>query len=228
MVAPLPRLRVDGARCPHALAPQLAAAASTFGAELHTVGQAGLLGALLALGQLGRGSSDGSTWAGMPAFSIAHAEAGAEGSGDGRGREYCIRLGDASTWVRSALTEQVVSWLFVRTATPARGLAKALAARVADVPQGRAVGLEAPLLGPERPRKLRVAKLAHAVATAHAWQVTPSIVTLPTRPFQCTAVLTKPDDPAAEGLREGHWEGWFLQVCAWPKGPCMRQRPSDV
>mmetsp|Transcript_47067 Transcript_47067/g.132754 ORF Transcript_47067/g.132754 Transcript_47067/m.132754 type:complete len:288 (-) Transcript_47067:43-906(-) len=113
---------------------------------------------------------------------------------------------------------QADSKLLVGNRTVVMPLAKAVAARVKLLPEGRSVLVETAILGNEQPRNLRVARLANAVARAYEWQVRPVDASRPTRPFRCSARLVGGEPPSGEA-REDEGDSCFLQVEVFPDGP---------
>eukprot|EP00928_Gymnodinium_smaydae_P058165 TRINITY_DN41390_c0_g1_i1.p1 TRINITY_DN41390_c0_g1~~TRINITY_DN41390_c0_g1_i1.p1 ORF type:complete len:329 (+),score=71.44 TRINITY_DN41390_c0_g1_i1:81-989(+) len=80
-----------------------------------------------------------------------------------------------------------VQKLLVGTHTSVMPLAKAIAARSKELPPGTRLFVETLLVGGEESRRLRVARVAHALARAHKWQVSPVDPRRPTRVFRCLA-----------------------------------------
>eukprot|EP00444_Apocalathium_aciculiferum_P049427 CAMPEP_0183510874 /NCGR_PEP_ID=MMETSP0371-20130417/10565_1 /TAXON_ID=268820 /ORGANISM="Peridinium aciculiferum, Strain PAER-2" /LENGTH=302 /DNA_ID=CAMNT_0025707739 /DNA_START=49 /DNA_END=955 /DNA_ORIENTATION=+ len=119
--------------------------------------------------------------------------------------------------------------LLVGNATEVMKLAKAIAARAKAMEAGRALTVETSLLGQEKSLRLRVARLAHAVARAHHWQVAPEDAARPVRTFRCCAVLVEGTEPP-EGKRQAVEGGNFLRVMILPEGPAggfLLGQPGD-
>jgi len=221
-----PDVRADGAVSSQRLVEMLAVASGEHerGVELLTVGQSGVVAAFFALGGLRLGRRRAS-------FTLAHGgEEGREDgvAGDGSlgsrgGREYRISLEPADLWpCESTLVAD--SKLVVTSKTPIQGLAKALAARVAWLPQGRTLAIETALERDGALRRLRISKLAHAVGRVHRWQMWPDDPKLPTRPFRCVASLAVQE---REGEPGGE-EGWTFRLEVLPRGPSQHAAMADV
>lgn len=195
------------------------------GVDVLAVGQKGTLAALRAAAELGR---DGS----VPTFTLS--QVGAEEvkasarSGfrvDGW-NNYRLALAPADAWASCALAPgsggaAEPARLIVGNETEVQPLAKAVAARVGALPEGGRVAVETALGGGEERRRLRIAKLAKAVARAYGWQVAPNDASLPTRPFRCAVAIVDGEDTgqAPTGRLSGSNHGTFLRLELLPEGP---------
>eukprot|EP00931_Biecheleriopsis_adriatica_P091837 TRINITY_DN65709_c0_g1_i1.p1 TRINITY_DN65709_c0_g1~~TRINITY_DN65709_c0_g1_i1.p1 ORF type:complete len:250 (+),score=54.54 TRINITY_DN65709_c0_g1_i1:29-751(+) len=216
-----PELRVDGATNAASLPDELGKITQghTQPAALRVIGQAGLATALKTLAELRSGRH-------AAAFTMEHAQAPGSSSaeeGSRGGRAYSLQLKPASQWL-APKRRQLSSTLTVTDASYVQGLAKALAARVAELPEDRAVGLDVSMKGNERAKWHRLAKAAHAVARAYEWQVRPTVA-LPTRPFLCVATLVSSQAPtaASAGAHGSQTAGPLLRLEAVPEGPLSRE-----
>ncbi|CAJ1435053.1 unnamed protein product [Effrenium voratum] len=158
-------------------------------ALLQTVGQAGLATCLEMLAQLRYQRS-------TAVFSLEQAdksEASGPAAEGARGKQFRFSLPSAVQWRSSAA---VSSTLQVTEQSSVQGVAKALAARVAELPHRagpQAIAVHVDVRVARTVRWHRLLKAAYAIARVHEWQVRPSLPK-PTRPFSCQAVLLRVDE----------------------------------
>ncbi|CAK0861323.1 unnamed protein product [Prorocentrum cordatum] len=188
---------VDGGKVPDDVVAEMARASGQHERPLDVlaVGQRGTMAALSALAQLRQESQS-------PTFTvskieqediIAQARPGFRVDGH---NNYRLNVPEASLWEKVP-GERVASRLMVGNQTEVMPLAKAIAARVKEVPEGGSISVETTVGGRDERRLLRVSRLVHAVARALHWQVSPVDATRPTRPFRCAASLVGDQAPAA-------------------------------
>lgn len=185
------------------------------GIDILAVGQNGIFVALSTMAEL-------QCPKGTPTFMVAalqseeiqsHAPEGYRIDGK---NNYRLVLAAASTWENKSHWQND-SRLLVGNGTTVMPLAKAIAARVKLLPEGKSVAVETALLGNVQPRNLRVSRLAHALARAHQWQMNPVDAKRPTRPFRCFAEFVSGDAPHDETKQDGVRS--FLRVEVLPEGP---------
>merc|ERR1712232_1503927 len=106
---------------------------------------------------------------------------------------YSLLLAPTKSWQSRPDSEKLKSkegfLLRVGNRTIVQPLAKAIASRSKEIAEGDFFGVETLLKGNEDAKRLRVARLAHAIGRAHGWQINPVDATRPTRPFRCMAGL---------------------------------------
>jgi hypothetical protein len=128
---------------------------------------------------------------------------------------YRAELPARSTWeapdAMRALPDQRLT---VGNKTGVMGLAKAIAARAKMLPVKRSFVVETAVGGKDAFARLRFCKLAHALARAHEWQVTPENASHPVRLFRCAVALVEREREA-----KNSGESLFLQVEVMPEGP---------
>ncbi|CAE8650021.1 unnamed protein product [Polarella glacialis] len=112
--------------------------------------------------------------------------------------------------------------LQVGNKTQVMPLAKAVAARVKELPESGFVLVETSLQGGASALYLRTSHLAQSLARAHSWQARPVDLTRPTRQFLCVASIS----PAAAASEEGAQS--ILQIAVFPEGPKFGRLPSSV
>merc|ERR1712060_1014260 len=93
------------------------------------------------------------------------------------------------TWELATALERVDSKLLVGNGTSVQPLAKAVAARAKELPEGKSLIVETSVSGQAEPTRLRVSKLANSVSRAYGWQVNPNDTSRPVRSFRCISSL---------------------------------------
>mmetsp|Transcript_42400 Transcript_42400/g.70286 ORF Transcript_42400/g.70286 Transcript_42400/m.70286 type:complete len:264 (-) Transcript_42400:57-848(-) len=220
------KVRVDGLRNVQEVVSEVEFVSEKYsrGVHLLAIGQPGIVSAFHVAAALRQNSL-------APAFELASAREPAGFSSPGqedwekernrlgprsdRRRIYCLTFPPIAEW-RAKVQRQIDSRLNVGNATQIRPLAKALAARSAVLPEGKAVALETALLEDEKlsTRRLRISHMAQVLALAHQWEVSPVDPSKPTRTFRCIAELAR--DKAGRSQSLG---GWMLRLEVLPEGP---------
>lgn len=215
---------VDGSRKPHDVLADLqkcVARDGTAETDVLAVGQIGIATAMVAVASLRSGEDL------RPTFSISTMTADEVQEHAPRAdftvkaqTSYRLLLSPTQAWEAPSVWRHRAlgdTKLLVGNDTKVILLAKSIAARAKALDAGKALAVETPLLGQTSRVRLRIARLAHAVARAHFWQVAPVDASRPVRTFRC-AVIFSDGDGSGEGVQV-YDGGRFMFVEVIPDGP---------
>jgi len=216
----VPKITIDGGQKLQDILERIDKSSSSYAqtVDLVAVGQSGIMATLHAAANLRKDSA-------APPFILrrsatANREQGvSEPAGESREtadesssqRIWHLTLPPATEW-RTPPMPRPEEKLLVGNKTQILSLAKAIAARAAQAPEGEGVCVETYLLGDERVRRYRVSVIAEALSRVYHWQTFPTLENKPTRLFKCFAHLSQ------ETEQKSQKECWALRIEVRPEG----------